>query len=172
MKRAKLLLFVVHRAGTSPFWRAILNRVLARTIPFNAPHGFRITTINTDKIRVHAPYKRRNWNHIKGIHACAIATAAEFSAGLLLLINLEPSRYRLIMARLQAEYFYQAKKDIIAEASLEAERLSTEILLPLESQGAATISLESVVRDADGNTVAVVTTTWQIKRWDQVRTKL
>lgn len=172
MKRAKLLIFLVRRAATSPLWRAILNRLLARVIPFNRPHGFRIASIGDGTITVFAPCRKSNYNHIRGIHACAIATAAEFAAGFLLLTSLEPSRYRLIMAHLQADYFYQAKKDITAEAQLAPDRLEKEIVLPLKSEDAATISLKSRVHDADGKKVAVVTTTWQVKRWDRVRTKL
>ncbi len=170
--RAALLSFLMARAGKSAFWLYVLNLLLSRTIPFNNPHKFRIIEIDAEKISTFAPYRRSNFNHIKGIHACAIATAAEFSAGFLLLSSLDPTQYRLIMSKLDAEYFYQAKKDIIASAQLSEERLHKEVLLPLADSEATTIEMKTVVRDVAENTVAEVKTTWQVKRWNRVRTKV
>ncbi len=170
--RATLLSFLMARAGKSAFWLHVLNLLLSRTIPFNGPHKFRIIEINAEKISTFAPYRRSNFNHIKGIHACAIATAAEFSAGFLLLTNLDPGQYRLIMSKLDAEYFYQAKKDIVASTQLSEERLHKGVLLPLADREATTIEMKTVVRDVAENTVAEVKTTWQVKRWNRVRTKV
>jgi acyl-coenzyme A thioesterase PaaI-like protein len=170
--RSALLLFLIAKAKRSGVWLFVLNVLMARIIPFNAPHKFRILEIDDEQIQTSAPYRKSNFNHIKGIHACAIATAAEFSAGFLLLTKLDPAKYRLIMGKLNAEYFYQAKKNSIACARLTNERLRKEVILPLEDNEAVTIEMKTVVRDISGNTVAEVMTTWQVKRWDRVRTKV
>ncbi len=172
MNRLELLPRLIGKAKQSTLWLYVLNLLMARLIPFNRPHKFSILEISEELIRTTAPYRRSNHNHIKGIHACAIATIAEFSAGFLLLTKLDPARYRLIMAKLDADYSYQAKEDIIAEALLSTERLQQEVIAPLEEMESTTIIMTTVVRDTSGNEVAVVRTTWQVKCWEKVRTKV
>jgi acyl-coenzyme A thioesterase PaaI-like protein len=172
MKGIDTLSTLTSRAKGSSFWLWLLNRALGWTIPFNRPHGFNLIEIGDEVIRTTAPYKRANYNHVKGIHACAIATVAEFSAGFLLLTKLDPKRYRLIMSRIEVEYLYQAKEQIVSESSILPEELEEKIYKPLQEQEAITIALKSRVSDLSGNEIAVAFTTWQVKPWDQVQTKL
>ena len=76
------------------------------------------------------------------------------------------------MGKLEAEYYYQAKGDIIAQAELTAGSLAEEVFLPLENNDSTIIVLTTSVSDVSGNEVAKVNTTWQIKRWDKVRTRV
>jgi acyl-coenzyme A thioesterase PaaI-like protein len=147
-----------------------LNQALWSFIPFNGPHGFAIEELGEDFVSTRAPYKKENYNHIQGIHACAIATIAEFSSGLLLLSKVDPLRYRLIMAKMAIEYHYQAKQDIFAVTFLTAEQIEREIVAPLRQVDSLLRSMETEVRDRDGNLVASAQITWQIKPWDKVRT--
>ncbi len=160
------------RAKGSRHWLWLLNLLLGRLIPFNRPHGFRILALGEDFLRTTAPYCRKNHNHLRGIHACAIATIAEFSGGFLLLSRLDPQKYRLIMSRIEVDYVYQAKEAIISESRLAAETMKKEILDPLKEQEAVTFRIESRIADISGNQVAQAFTTWQIKRWERVRTKI
>jgi len=167
-----LLPSLLEKARVSPFWLWLVNQLLGWLIPFNRPHGFRILALEPERVRTGGSYRRRNRNHIAGIHACAIATVAEFSSGLMLLTKLDPARYRLIMAELQIEYLYQAKSAICAETALDALQLEQAIIAPLQSCGTLRTTLETLITDADDRLVAVATITWQIKRWDEVRTRL
>lgn len=159
-------------ARRSPFKLKLLNLFLGRLIPFNRPHGVRIRELGKDFVATTAPYKRANHNHIRGVHACCIATAAEFSSGLLFLSRLNPSRYRLIMARLEIDYHYQAKGAIVAETRLEEQQLKDEILKPLADSDKLLFTQKTEVRDDHDNHIATARVTWQIKRWDAVRTKV
>jgi len=150
----------------------MLNVLLARVVPFNRPHGFKIIEIDENLVRTTAPYRRSNYNHIRGIHACALATVSEFSAGFLLMQNFAPADYRLIMARMDIEYKYQAKKRVISESRLSREEIECDILKPLETAPSVDIKMRSDVADDSGNLVAVAHTFWQIKRWDKVQTRL
>jgi hypothetical protein len=171
MKGFDILPLLTLRAKGSTFWLWVLNRVLRWTIPFNRPHGFELLEIGEHVIRTTAPYKRTNHNHVRGIHACAIATVAEFSAGFLLLTKLDPKRYRLIMSRIEVEYLYQAKERIFSESFLAPEVMEKAVYKPLQEEDSITITLKSNVKDFSGNDIAVAFTSWQVKRWDQVRTK-
>lgn len=169
---SSLFLYLAARARNSLFWRTVFSFLLNRMIPFNRSHKFKIVTIGDEVVRTTAPYRRSNHNHIRGIHACALATVAEFSAGLLLMQNFGPKNYRLIMSRMEIEYKYQAKTAVISECRLSADRIDKEIIQPLQREPVVDIVLESRVTDMDENLVAVAHTTWQIKRWDKVKTKV
>jgi acyl-coenzyme A thioesterase PaaI-like protein len=160
------------KARHSRRWLRVLNFMMGRIIPFNRPHGFSIVELAEERVVTCASYRRSNHNHIRGIHACAIATVAEFSAGLMLLSRLDPARYRLIMSRLDIDYLYQAKLEITAETSLSNADLQDRVLKPLENAESHSIVMETLVIDREGNQVARAHTTWQIKRWDKVRTKV
>jgi acyl-coenzyme A thioesterase PaaI-like protein len=160
------------RARGSKRWLAVLNFTLGRIIPFNRPHGFHVVELGEDHVRTGASYKRVNHNHIRGVHACAIATVAEFSAGLLLLSRLDPARYRLIMSKLDVDYVYQAKMGITAETKMDDLTLHEQVLEPLTTDESCSIVMETQIVDATGNRIATAHTTWQIKRWDKVRTKV
>lgn len=172
MSTADLLPKMLGRAKSSRLWLFILNGVLGRMIPFNRPHRFRVLEVGGDFVRTAGPYRRGNHNHIKGIHACGIATVAEFSSGLLLLSKLNPSKYRLIMSRLDIEYLYQAKTAIVAETVLDDTRLRAEILEPLTRDDSLLKTLQTTVVDQQGNLVAQADITWQIKPWSKVRTRV
>lgn len=150
-----------------------LNIALGIGIPFNKPHGIKVKTLGYHKTETFIPYKRRNWNHIKGTHACAIATVSEFSAGLLLMMNLEADEYRIIMRSISVEYFYQCKKDAVAESTAEKEELQGDLKAELaEKPEGIYKEIETKVTDVDGQHIATAKTFWQIKEWSKVKTKV
>ncbi len=163
---------LIERAEKSAFWLWLLNRLLYRMIPFNAPHRIRIREITEHGIGSVIPYRRSNFNHIKGVHACGLATAAEFTSGLVLLRELGVKRYRLIMESIEVKYSYQAKTDAIARFEITPERLAKEVVNPLKTEDAVYIRCEIPVTDTEGNLVCTAWTNWQIKPWDKVRTRI
>ncbi len=162
---------LLQKARTSAFTRWWMNHVLDWMIPFNAPHGFRVVPMPAGGIRVKIPYWRVNRNHIKGIHACAMATAAEMCSGLSVLEHLDPKTYRLIMRSLRMEYHYQAKRPAHASCVPLAEDIERQVLAPLRTSDTADYTSTVELHDRDGKHLATGTITWQVKRWDKVRTK-
>jgi acyl-coenzyme A thioesterase PaaI-like protein len=162
---------LLSEASESAFKLKLLNVILALKIPFNARHGFKVLALGKDSVTTGAKYLRRNMNHIKGIHACAIATIAEFSAGLVLMRAFDFKKYRLIMSHLEATYHYQAKQSLRAVAQLTDEKCQ-KIIHSLSTQDSLTTKIISEIYDAGDHHVATVQTTWQLKSWAKVRTKL
>lgn len=169
LKKLKQLII---KAKGSKFWLFVLNRLLWIGIPFNKPHKLRIIDISENHIKTFSPFRRKNLNHIKGIHACCIATVSEFSSGTMLISKLDPGKYRIIMANLNATYHYQAKKDLTAITKLDDETLNNDIIEPLTKEEKIIKVLKTEVYDADNNHVATVETSWQIKSWSSVKTKV
>lgn len=149
----------------------VLNKILKFGVPFNSPHGIKIVSISDDGITAKMPYKNKNLNHIKSIHACGIATIGEFCAGMSLVKEFSFNQYRLIMSELDAQYHFQAKKDILAHCTISKEDiLKTKDELELNKR--ANINVITKVKDIDENLVATITTKWQLKSWDKVSTKI
>lgn len=148
-----------------------LNWMLWFGIRFNYPHRIAIHRVEEERITTRIRKRKINTNHIGGIHACGLATAAEFCSGLVLLRGLDPGKYRLIMQKMEVQYLYQARKDAHASFALSEAVLKSEIIDVLKAEGVVFYTCEIPVHDTDGNHLCTAYTTWQIKAWDKVRTK-
>ncbi|MFN8144190.1 MAG: DUF4442 domain-containing protein [Bacteroidia bacterium] len=167
----KRLLFLLDKSRTSSLHRRLLNFALARAIPFNAPHGFKVLEVFDDGIKILLPYKRRNQNHLKGIHACALATLTEFCAGITLAKKVGADSFRLIMKDLSMVYHYQAREHVVAELHIPDQEYQQKVFSPLQTQDAIFIELIVEVNDIKGNHISTGKVNWQIKKWDKVKTK-
>lgn len=159
------------KARSSVLGLRVLNFLLLRGIPFNKPHGLYIKRLTKDEVQIHIPFKRSNKNHIGGLHACVLATAAEYSTGLLLLQHLGTAEYRLIMQNLTVDYYYQGKTDGVVNYQLNAKDLMEDILRQLKNSDSASTICEVDVLDTKSNKLCTAKVMWQIKPWSKVRTK-
>lgn len=162
----------LQKAQSSAWHRWWLNFGLMRIVPFNAPHRIKITEITDESITVKAPYTRRNLNHIRGVHACLLATVCEYVTGLGLLAKIDPREYRIILKSISMEYHYQAKTDVSASFTIQPDWLNREILTPLKTTDKIFKELVVDVVDAHQQKVCTGRMVWQIKSWKHVNTKL
>lgn len=160
------------KARKSKFWLWVLNKSLQKVVPFNRPHRIVVTRVTENGIHAQIPLRRNNLNHIRGIHACGLATVAEFTSGLVLLSRLGEKNYRLIMESIEVKYHYQAKSTATAVFEWPEEKLKQEILEPLKTADAVYIRCEIPVTDREGNLVCTAFTNWQIKPWQKVKTRV
>jgi hypothetical protein len=158
----------IHKAGESSFRRWLLNFALARVIPFNRPHDLEVTEIRPGFAKVRLPYRKSNLNHLKGIHACALAALSEYTSGLAMLGKISEKDYRIILKKLSMEYHYQAKMDVFAEFVIDDHFLNKNIVEPLENNDSAFILLQVQVHDTEGNHISTATMEWQVKKWGRV----
>ncbi len=163
---------ILEKAKKSSFYRRLLNFLLDRMIPFNKPHGFHVTEIGDYYLKTGIPYRKSNFNHIRGLHACALATISEFTTGFLLVTKLDAKKYRLIMQKLEMNYYYQGKMDAYAEFSISEEWLNNEVYSPLNNAEAVVVVCEVKIHDKDGNHLTTGLVHWQIKDWGKVKTKV
>jgi acyl-coenzyme A thioesterase PaaI-like protein len=162
---------IVKKAQHSSFHLWLLNVGLHRMIPFNKPHGFRVTAIGDDHIKIVLPYRKKNFNHIRGLHACALATLTEFSSGFLLIMKLGMKKYRIILKKLTMEYHYQGKTNAVAEFRLSDAWMRENIFSVLSNQESTLVSCEVRILDSQGNHLTTGIVEWQIKEWSKVKTK-
>lgn len=163
---------LINKARGSSFNLWVLNQALSLAIPFNRPHGFKVRKITETDIEITIPYKRKNLNHIKGLHACALATLSEFTAGLLLAYRLDPAKYRTVLRTINMQYHYQGKMDALARYSISEEWLREKVLEPLQKEEAIYVLCEVKTYDTQGNHLCTGTTEWQVKNWSKVNLKV
>jgi hypothetical protein len=162
---------ILKKSRTSSFYKGLLNWSLARMIPFNKPHGFKVIEVEEFRLKTLMPYKRSNFNHIRGLHACGLATISEFTTGFLLLSSLDMKKYRIIMQRLEMDYHYQGKMDATAEFIISKEWLEENVIKPLQNLEAVVVPCEVKIHDVKGNHLTTGKVFWQIKDWAKVKTK-
>lgn len=163
---------IVAKAKTSRLHLWLLNRLLSRMIPFNAGHDYTVTRFDDEEVRVTLPLKRRNLNHIRGLHACALATLAEFTTGFRLLTKLDSGKFRIIMERIEMEYFYQGKTDAFASCRTDDQWVRERVLKPLQQSDSVVVECEIEIHDASRNHLCTGRVFWQVKEWEKVRLKL
>jgi acyl-coenzyme A thioesterase PaaI-like protein len=161
----KSLLSLATKAQTSAFYLWLLNRVLWRVIPFNKTHRVYIEELSTTHVLIRLPYKKTNQNHLKGMHACALATLCEYACGIGLMMHLNPNEVRIILKDIALTYHAQARQDVFARFELNSLVLNTEILETLDKTGVLfrTFSIEAYTNNQPN--ICTATVTWQLKKW-------
>lgn len=148
----------------------MLNQAFRLGIPFNIPHGFNLLKVERLGVELKLPKTRLNLNHLGTIHACAMATAGELAAGILLIKNFKASKVRIVLKNLNVEYKRQGTKSLFASVSINSKILDT-ILEQLSTSQTSSAELITEITDSDAQLVAVVTSQWHIKNWDAVTAK-
>jgi len=162
---------ILEKAKHSSFYLMVLNWSLSRMIPFNKAHGFKVVEIGDFRLKTLMPYRKSNFNHIRGLHACGLATISEFTTGFLLLSSLDMKKYRIIMQRMEMNYHYQGKMDATAEFVISKEWLEEKVVKPLQTQETVVVPCEVKIHDAKGNHLTTGIIFWQFKEWSKVKTK-
>lgn len=111
------------------------------------------------------PFRTLNRNHVRGLHACALATGAEYATGLLLVKNFSFAQYRLLMKRIEVQYLRQGRAKAYAVASADAETLRNSVTPVLQQYGEAELQLEVKVIDSDGEALCEARIDWHLKDW-------
>ncbi len=161
---------LIAKAKYSKFYLWVLNFVLLKTVPFNKPHGLKVTHIGDDELTITAYPKRANLNHIKGIHACLLATLCEYVSGLSLLTNFSPKDYRIILKTINMTYHYQAKTAVHVTFKITKQQIEEDILKPLQTAEAIFREFPVEVYDTQNNHICTGIINWQIKAWKNVKT--
>lgn len=145
-----------------------LNQALLNAIPFNKPHGFKITSLKDEECVVRLPFVRKNKNHLRTVHACAMATIGEYAAGLVLIRNFPVAENRIIMKQLEIIFFKQAKEELRGIAKF-SNKNKEEALESLAENSFCEIPMETLIYNKEEEHIATVKTTWHLKDWKKVR---
>lgn len=150
---AARLLNLWERLGKRPGGAWLFGRVIAFAIPYTGSARPLVREVRTGYARVELRDRRRVRNHLRSIHAIALANVGEFTGGLAMTATLPPD-VRSILLRLDVEFLKKARGTVTAECRCTVPTVTE----PTDHQ------VVTEVRDAAGDEVARVTATWRLAR--------
>lgn len=122
----------------------VISSIFGRVVPFVGTAGLRYEELSKERVVVSIRNRRPVQNHIKGVHAAAMALLAETASGFVVGMNLADDKLPLIKT-LKVDYVKRTQGDMRAVATLSAEQMQ---LIEREPKGE--ISVAVLVTDESG----------------------
>ncbi len=138
-----------------------MNGALASTIPIADKMGVKVVEARPGFAATTVPAEG-NGNHFGVIYAGVLFTVAEVLGGIIPLITFDTAKYFPLVKNLDIQFVAMAKSDVRAEASLDDETI-TRVEAEAAQRGKADFTLEAVVTDANGQTVATTRGLYQLR---------
>jgi acyl-coenzyme A thioesterase PaaI-like protein len=120
-------------------------------IPYSGTVHPRILELAPGRAVVAIRDRRRVRNHLRSVHAVALANVLEMSTGLAMTFGM-PEEARAIMVRLEVEYLKKARGRLVATATCT----------PPATNEVQDVRVTSEVRDEAGDVVARGFGTWRV----------
>ncbi|MBV8046367.1 MAG: DUF4442 domain-containing protein [Paludibacterium sp.] len=123
----------------------VISRLFGRIVPFLGTAGLRFEEVSPTRMVVSIPNRRKVQNHIKGVHAAAMALLAETASGFVLAMNV-PDDKLMLLKSMKVDYQQRSQGNMRAVATLRPEQIDA---VHQEEKGNTLI--EVVVTDESGN---------------------
>jgi acyl-coenzyme A thioesterase PaaI-like protein len=101
----------------------VISGIFGRVVPFVGTSGLRYEELTPERVVVTIRNRRPVQNHIKGVHAAAMALLAETATGFAVGMNLPDDKLPLIKT-LKVDYQKRTRGDMRAVATLTAEQVT------------------------------------------------
>ena len=112
-----------------------------------------VTDLQPGNCQTFLKERKSNKNHLRSIHAVALINLGEVTSGLAVLSGMT-SQVRGILTKMEMEYIKKAKGDLTAQCICEIPEVEDELKY----------QVQTTIKDAAGETVAVGTFYWLLSR--------
>jgi acyl-coenzyme A thioesterase PaaI-like protein len=129
----------------------IFSRLLGFMVPYTGRLGARVVLLEPGHVKVRLVERRRVRNHLRSVHAMALANLGELATGLAALGALPPT-VRGILTGFEITFVKKARGVLTAESRCEI----AEVTETVEQ------SVDADIRDSAGDVVASVRAIWRL----------
>jgi acyl-coenzyme A thioesterase PaaI-like protein len=139
----------------------MMNDAMATTIPAAHRMGIKAVEARRGYAAATVPLEG-NGNHFGVVYAGVEFTVAEILGGIIAIASFDAAKYYPLVKKVDIQFTGMARSDLRAEATLdegELRRIETEAA----ANGKADFTLDAVVRDEAGDTVAVTRGLYQLR---------
>ena len=142
-----------NRLRRVPGGRWLFSRMVGRAAPYSGSMKAQVLELEPGRAVVQLKDRRAVRNHLRSIHAIALANLGELSSGLAAAAAM-PQGVRGIPTAIAIDYLHKARGTLTATGTAELP----EVTEPM------TADVHADIRDATGMTVTTVRVTWQLER--------
>jgi len=139
------------RLSPLPAGNIMFSALVGFIIPYTGSMRSRVIALEPGHAKVMLKDRRRVRNHLKSVHAIALANAAEFSTGLAVLSGM-PSGFNGILVGLSIDYSKKARGNLLAECKTDVPEFTERTEVPVITK----------ISDGSGDVVCTATATWLI----------
>jgi len=129
----------------------MFSRMLGLMVPYTGKLGARVLTLDAGHVVVELKERWAVRNHLRSVHAMALANAGELATGLAMLGSLPPT-VRGILTAFEIDYVKKARGRLLIESRCDVPEVTTDE----EYEAVATIT------DASGDIVSTARATWRL----------
>jgi len=129
----------------------LFSRLLAWFIPYTGTIGANIKILKPGFAKIQMRDRRRVRNHLRSIHALALANLGEYTSGLAML-GVLPANIRGIPTEISTEYFKKARGVLTAESHCAIPEITDD----------TDFKVFADIRNAEGEQVARTTVNWRL----------
>jgi thioesterase domain-containing protein len=142
-----------------------MNAALESTIPIAGQMGVRVVEVRRGFAATTVPVEG-NGNHFGVIYAGVQFTVAEVLGGIIALSTFDTTKYFPLVKNVDIKFVSMARSELRAEAALDDETIA-RIEAEAAERGKADFTMEAVVTDTDGKTVATTRGLYQLRAFDR-----
>ncbi len=139
----------------------MMNGAMSSTIPTAHMMGVQIVEARRGYAAATVPAEG-NGNHFGVIYAGVQFTVAEILGGVIALSTFDSAKYFPLVKNVDIKFVGMARSELRAEASLDDETIA-RVEAKAAQRGKADFTLDAVVTDADGQTVATTRGLYQLR---------